>query len=72
MIVTADRTGTMDLTVATLGGIGKKDIEDAIGNRIVKKSILCTDGHASYKGFAKDNELSLVVLRADLKQFVKQ
>lgn len=72
VIVTADRTGTMDLTVATLGRIGKKDIENAIGKRIVKESILCTDGHVSYKRFAKDNELSLVVLRADLKQFVKQ
>jgi hypothetical protein len=72
VIITADCTGTMDLTVATLGRIGKKDIENAIGKRRVKESILCTDGHVSYKGFAKDNELSLVVLRADLKQFVKQ
>lgn len=72
VIVTTDRTGTMDLKVATLGRIGKKDIENAIGKRIVKESILCTDGHVSYKGFAKDNELSQVVLRADLKQYVKQ
>ena len=56
------------MTVATMGRIGKKDI----ANRIVKESILCADGHASYKGFAKDNVLSLVVLRADLKQHLKQ
>jgi transposase-like protein len=72
VIVTADRTGTMDLTVATLGRIGKKDIESAVGKRIHKDSILCADGHVSYKGFAKDNNLSLIVLRADLKQHVKQ
>jgi hypothetical protein len=62
----------MDLTVATMGRIEKKDIENAIGNRIVEGSILCTDGHVSYKGFAIDNHLSQVVLRADLKEHVKQ
>jgi len=71
VIVTADRSGSMDLTVATMGRIEKKDIANAIGNRIAKESILCADGHVSYKGFAKDNNLSLVVLRADLKQHVK-
>jgi transposase-like protein len=72
VIVTADRKGSMDLSVATMGRIGKKDIQDAIGNRISKGSILCTDGHVSYKGFAKDENLTQVVLRADLKQYVKQ
>ena len=72
VIVTADRSGSMDFTVATMGRIAKNDIANAIGNRIGKESILCADGHVSYKGFAKDNNLSLVVLRADLKQRVKQ
>lgn len=71
VIVTSDRKGTVDMKVATLGRISKVDIENAIGNRIEKDSILCADGHVSYKGFAKDNQLSLVVLRADLKQHVK-
>jgi transposase-like protein len=72
VIVTSDRKGIIDLTVATLGRIEKKDIENAIGNRITEGSILCTDGHVSYKGFATDNGISQVVLRADLKQHVKQ
>ena len=71
VIVTADRKGALDMKVATLGRISKYDIDKAIGNRIEKDSILCSDGHVSYKGFAKDNNLSLVVLRADLKQYVK-
>jgi hypothetical protein len=33
---------------------------------------LCTDGLVSYKGYAKDNNLKHIVLRADLKQYVKQ
>jgi hypothetical protein len=72
VIVTADRKGSLDMKVATLGRISKIDIENAIGQRIEKDSILCTDGHVSYKGFAIDNQLSLVVLRADLKQHVKK
>jgi len=72
VITTVDRKGTIGLTVASMGRIEKKDIDYSIGNRISEGSILCTDGHASYKGFAKDNNLSHVVLRADLKQHVKQ
>ena len=72
VITTADRKGALDLTVATMGRISKLDIEKAIGNRIEKDAILCADSHVSYKGFAKDNQLELVVLRADLKQFVKK
>lgn len=71
VIVTTDRKGSIDLSVATMGRIGKKDIQNAIGNRLSKGSILCTDGHVSYKGFAKDLNLAQVVLRADLKQYVK-
>jgi len=55
-----------------MGRIEKKDIENAIGNRIAKDAILCADGHVSYKGFVIDNQLPLVVLRANLKQHVKQ
>mgnify|MGYP000673607548 CR=1 FL=1 len=59
------------MQVATLGRISKMDMGNAMGNRIKKDSTLCADGHVIYKGFAKDNPLSIVVLRADLKQQVK-
>jgi len=72
VIVTADRKGSMDLSVASIGGIDRHDIENAIGYRISKDAIICSDGSTSYKSFASENELQLVVLRADLKQFVKQ
>ncbi len=71
-IVTMDRTNSVDLKVVCLGRITKTDIEDAIGERISEKTVLCTDGHASYKGFAIDNELEHHVLRANIKQFIKQ
>ncbi|MGB7395260.1 MAG: IS1595 family transposase, partial [Pricia sp.] len=58
VIVTQDRKSGLDLSVATLGRIGKADIANAIGKRIKKGStILCSDSHHSYKGFAKDTKV---------------
>jgi hypothetical protein len=71
VIATADRANGISLCVATMGRIGKEDISCSIAGKLSENTILCTDGHVSYKGFAKDNELHHVVLRADLKQHVK-
>lgn len=58
VIATQDRKSGLDLSVATLGRIGKADIASAIGKRIKKGStILCSDSHHSYKGFAKDTKV---------------
>jgi transposase-like protein len=71
VIVTADRAGQRELSVATLGRIKKIDIEKSIGKRISDQTILCSDSHVSYKGFAIDNAMEHHAIRADLKQYVK-
>ena len=71
-IVTMDRKKSIDLKVACLGRITKEDIEKAIGKKLSEQTVLCTDGHVSYKGFAADNKLEHHVLRANLKQYTKQ
>lgn len=71
IIVTSDRAGQQEFSVATLGRIKKIDIEKSIGARICDKTILCSDSHVSYKGFAIDNSLEHHAIRADLKQYVK-
>lgn len=71
VIVTADRAGQHEMSVATLGRIKKSDIEKSIGRRICNKTVLCSDSHVSYKGFALDNSLEHHAIRADLKQYVK-
>jgi transposase-like protein len=70
VIVTQDRNKQLNLTVATNGRIKKNDIYKAIGQLITPSTILCTDSHVSYKGFAKDNKLEHHALRSDLKQRV--
>ncbi len=72
VIVSTDRKGSISLDSAGLGRMSKGSIEKSIGNKINEQTILCTDGLVSYKGFALDNKLEHHILRADLKQFVKQ
>ncbi|GAA3628675.1 IS1595-like element ISSsu9 family transposase [Flavivirga jejuensis] len=72
VIVTQDRKSILDLTVATMGRLKKIDIENAIGGRIKpNQTILCSDAHVSYKGFAIDNDIEHHALKAIIKQRVK-
>ena len=72
VIATADRGNGISLCVATMGRISKEDISCSMGGKLPENTVLCTDGHVSYKGFAIDNKLNHIVLRADLHQYVKQ
>ena len=72
VIVTQDRNSGIDLSVATLGRIGKADIANAIGKRIKKGStILCSDSHHSYKGFAKDTKVEFHPINVSKGERVK-
>lgn len=70
VIVTADRANQTDLTVVRRGRIKKVDIERAIGGLTTSKTILCSDSHISYKGYALDREIEHHPLRSDLRQRV--
>lgn len=72
VIVTADRLSEIDMTVARIGRIKKIDIQNAIGERTSTQTILCSDSHVSYKGFAIDKKIEHHAIRADLKQYVKK
>ena len=52
VITTMDRTGNTEFTFQNMGRISMYDIENAIGKRVGKRTILCSDGHSSYKAFA--------------------
>lgn len=72
VIVTADRKNDLNMTCCGKGRLTKKDIAESLHVPLSKDVVLCSDGHVSYKGYAHDNHLKHVVLRADLKQRVKQ
>ena len=73
VIATQDRKSALDLTVATLGRIGKADIGSAIGDRLKKgAAILCTDAHRSYNAFARDIGVEYHPLNASKGERVKE
>lgn len=53
VIVTTDRTGNKEAKVVKRGRITTKDIQATLAKKIQKDSVLCTDGHPSYAGFAR-------------------
>jgi transposase-like protein len=71
VIVSADRKRNLKMTLSTMGRISKSDISESFQKPLPESSILCSDGHVCYKGYSMDNKLKHIVLRADLKQFVK-
>jgi len=72
VIVSADRNRRLKMTLSAMGKITKSDIAESFEKPLPQQTILCTDGLVSYKGYAKDNKLKHIVLRADLKQYVKK
>jgi hypothetical protein len=72
VIITQDRGLGLGLKRSTLGRIKKVDIQSAMGERLSPdKSILCTDAHASYKGFASDRRLEHHMVKGSAGQHVK-
>ena len=72
VIVSTDRKKSIKMTLSTMGRITKADITESFQNPLPAASILCSDGHVSYKGYSIDNNLNHIVLRTDLKQYVKK
>jgi transposase-like protein len=72
VIVSTDRKQSLTMTLSTMGRITKSDISGSFQKPLKEDSVLCTDGHVSYKGYSKDNNIKHIVLRSDLKQYVKK
>ena len=53
VVVTCDRSGNKELKVATKGRISKKDLDNALKDKLKHAEVLCTDSHRSYTAFAK-------------------
>lgn len=71
VVVTQDRASRIAIDVATLGRLSKSDLERVIGDRIKEgTTILCSDSHHSYKGFAKDNAIEFHPINTSKKKRV--
>jgi len=59
VLLSYDRTNNKDFQVIKRGRIRKVDLQKAIGEKIEEKTVLCSDSHRSFTGFAKENKLTL-------------
>jgi len=72
VIVSTDRNKHPIIEVAGRGRISTQQIEESIGKWIGEKaSVLCSDSHRSYEGFAKSKDLKHVKINASKGQYVK-
>ena len=72
VVVTQDRGSSMAISVATLGRLSKSDLERVVGDRMIKgTTILCSDSHHSYKGFAKDIGIEFHPINVSRKERVR-
>ena len=58
-----DRNGKVYGKVSARGRANSKEIKKAIGARIDKQAIICTDDDSAYKRFAKDKHLEHVIVK---------
>jgi len=72
VVATSDRAGQHGLNVVTMGRLNKKDIDKSIGGRISDKTILCSDSHLSYKGFAIDNSIEHHAVKPKNREYVRE
>lgn len=72
VIVTADRKNDLNMTFCGYGRLTKAEITESLHTPLPQGTVLCSDGHVSYKGYAMDNHIEHVVIRADLGWHVKR
>lgn len=58
---TADRKNGLNMIFCGYGRFAKKEIVESFNKPLPPDTILCSDGHVSYKGYASDNHLKHVV-----------
>ena len=66
-----DRAGHSLYKFTNMGRIAADELEQAVKNRITQRTILCTDGHSSYKSFAKKQNIEHHILNASKGERVK-
>lgn len=72
IIISQDRLGNKHLQVATRGRISEENLNEVLKDKIVAKSILCSDSHHSYIAFANSNKIEHKTVKASAKEFVKE
>ena len=54
VIVTANRKNDLNMTFCGYGRLTKAEITESLRTPLPQETVLCSDGHVSYKGYARD------------------
>jgi transposase-like protein len=71
VLVTCDRQKHKDLQVIKRGRLRKKDIDQALGDRLDNEAVICTDSHRSFTGYAREKGLNHKKIHVRKGQYVK-
>lgn len=72
VVVSADRSGNVDMVKAAMGRIKISHLVDAFRGKLSSDNILCSDSHHTYKGYAKWRKVEHKMVNASKKQYVNQ
>lgn len=70
VLLTQDRSNRKDIQVIKRGRIRKADLKGAIGERLDSNTVLCSDSHRSFTGFARENNYTLKKINARKGQHI--
>lgn len=71
VLTTMDRAGNSLYQFTNMGRVSLSELENALENRITERTILCSDGHNSYKALAKKQGIEHHILNASKNERVK-
>jgi len=71
VIVTCDRVGDQAMKVSCRGRISTKDVEEALGGKIHKDTVFCTDSHRSFSAFARKEQLEHHKIKVGSRGYTK-
>jgi transposase-like protein len=71
VLTVMDRAGNSLYQFTNMGRISVVELEDTLEDRITERTILCTDGHNSYKALARHQNIEHHILNATKKERVK-
>lgn len=71
VITAMDRLRNTELKFTNMGRITEENIETTFGHRISDRTILCSDGHNSYKAFSSSHKIEHQIIIASKGQHAK-
>ena len=71
VLTTMDRFGNSELKFSNMGRISEQVLETTLGHRIGSRTILCSDGHNSYKAFSSTHDIEHQIIVASKGQHTK-